>query len=44
MSVTISVSEEVAQHLESLSLGQAGDIDAKLRLLLAAAYRRRLAH
>ena len=44
MSVTISVSDEVAQHLESLSLGQTGDIDATLRLLLAAEYRRRLTH
>ncbi len=44
MSVTISVSNEVAQHLERLALGQTGDIDTKLRLLLAAEYRRRLTH
>jgi hypothetical protein len=42
MSVTITVSDEVAQHLEGLSFGQAGDINEKLRLLLAAEYRRRL--
>ena len=44
MSITITVSDEVAQHLESLSFGQAGDINEKLRLLLAAEYRRRLTH
>ena len=42
MSVTITVSDEVAQHLESLSFSQSGDINEKLRLLLAAEYRRRL--
>ena len=44
MSFTITVSDEVAHHLESLALGQAGDIDEKLRLLLIAEYRRRLTH
>jgi hypothetical protein len=44
MSVTITVSDEVAQHLERLSLGQADDSDAKLLLLLVAEYRRRLTH
>jgi hypothetical protein len=42
MSVTITVSDEVAQHLESLSCGQSGDLNEKLRRLLAAEYRRRL--
>jgi hypothetical protein len=40
----ITVSDEVAQHLESLSLGQADDVNEKLRLLLVAEYRRRLTH
>ncbi|MDM8552392.1 hypothetical protein QUF72_20065 [Desulfobacterales bacterium HSG2] len=43
MSVTITVSEGVARHLNSLSFDQVGDIDIKLRILLEAEYRRRLA-
>jgi len=44
MSVTITVSEGVARHLNSLSFDQVGDIDIKLRILLEEAeYRRRLA-
>jgi hypothetical protein len=39
----ITVSDEVAQHLDSLSFDQVGDINAKLRILLEAEYRRRLA-
>lgn len=42
MSVSITVSNEVAQHLEGLSFGQSGDLNEKLRMLLAAEYRRRL--
>ena len=42
MSVTITVSDEVAQHLDSLSFNQVDDINAKLRILLEAEYRRRL--
>lgn len=44
MDVTITVSAEIAQHLDNLSLGQVGDVNEKLRLLLAAEYRRRLSH
>lgn len=40
---TISISKEIAQHLDSLSFGEAKDVDEKLRTLLEAEYRRRLA-
>ncbi len=43
MSVTITISDEVAQHLDSLSFDQIGDINTKLHILLEAEYRRRLA-
>ncbi|RMD58356.1 hypothetical protein D6833_12965 [Candidatus Parcubacteria bacterium] len=43
MSITITISEEVAQHLNSLSFDAADDINQKLRKLLEAEYRRRLA-
>ena len=42
MSTTIVVSDEIARHLDSLSLGTASDIGEKLRALLEAEYRRRL--
>jgi len=42
MSTTIVVSDEIARHLNSLSLGTASDIGEKLRALLEAEYRRRL--
>lgn len=42
MSVTINVSDKVAQHLNNLSLGEVTDIDEKLRVLLEAEYRRKL--
>jgi hypothetical protein len=44
MSITITISDKVARHLDSLSLAQGGDINEKLRLLLTAEYRRRLTH
>ena len=44
MSTTITISDEIAQHLSSLSFDQASDIDEKLRKLLFAEYRRRLSH
>jgi hypothetical protein len=43
MSVTIAISEDIAQHLETLRLGDADDIDEKLIRLLEAEYRRQLA-
>jgi hypothetical protein len=43
VSSTIVVSEQVARQLESLWLGPNGDADSKLRALLEAEYRRRLA-
>ncbi|MCI0711129.1 MAG: hypothetical protein L0154_13310 [Chloroflexi bacterium] len=43
MSVTIAVSDDVAQHLETLRLGDADDVDKKLVRLLEAEYRRQLA-
>ncbi len=44
MSVTITVSKKVAQHLDGLSFGQIGDVNQKLQILLEAEYRRRLTH
>lgn len=44
MDVTLTVTAEIAHHLDSLSLGQVEDVNEKLRLLLAAEYRRRLTH
>ncbi len=41
MSITITVSNEVAQHLDSLPFDQVSDINTKLRILLEAEYRRR---
>ncbi|MEJ5198741.1 MAG: hypothetical protein WHX53_07445 [Anaerolineae bacterium] len=43
MSVVATLSETVIQHLNNLSLGEATSINDKLRLLLEAEYRRRLA-
>lgn len=42
MSVTIQISDTIAQHLKTLALGQSTDINQKLRTLLEAEYRRRL--
>ncbi|HID53858.1 MAG TPA: hypothetical protein EYP41_17700 [Anaerolineae bacterium] len=42
MSTTITLSEDVADHLSNLTVGQTEDVDKKLRLLLIAEYRRRL--
>lgn len=42
MSVTIQVSDTIAQHLNQLALGQATEIDQKLGNLLQSEYRRRL--
>ena len=42
MSVTIQISDTLAQHLKTLVLGHSADIDQKLRGLLEAEYRRRL--
>ena len=42
MSVTITISDEVAHHLDSLSFDQGSDINTKLHILLEAEYRRRL--
>ena len=44
MSITITVSDEVARHLDNLSWEQEGNANEKLRLLLTAEYRRRLTH
>jgi hypothetical protein len=44
MRMTITISNEVAQHLNSLSLGEITDVNDKLRSLLESEYRRRLAH
>ena len=41
--MTITISNDVAQHLKSLSLGEVTDVNEKLRTLLEAEYRRRLA-
>ncbi len=41
MSMTITVSEEIARHLDSLPLG-GDDVEDKIRALLEAEYRRRL--
>jgi hypothetical protein len=43
MSITITISNDVAQHLKSLSLGEVTDVNETLRGLLEAEYRRRLA-
>ncbi len=42
MSTTITLSEDVADHLSNLTVGQTENVDEKLRLLLIAEYRRRL--
>ena len=42
MTITITLSEDVADHLHHLNVGQTDNIDEKLRLLLVAEYRRRL--
>ena len=42
MSTTITLSEDVADHLSNLTVGQTENVDKKLRLLLIAEYRRRL--
>ncbi len=42
MDVTLTVTAEIGRHLDSLSLGQVEGVNEKLRLLLAAEYRRRL--
>jgi hypothetical protein len=44
MSTTLIVSDEIAQHLNHLVLGQTDDANEKLRLLLEAEYRRRLTY
>lgn len=44
MSTAITISEEVANHLNDLAVGQSNNIDDKLRLLLIAEYRRKLTH
>ncbi len=43
MSVTIQISDNLAQHLKQLMIGQATEIDQKLSSLLQSEYRRRLA-
>ncbi|MFZ4657515.1 MAG: hypothetical protein ACOYNY_10915 [Caldilineaceae bacterium] len=43
MSVTIQISDNLAQHLKQLMIGQAIEIDQKLSSLLQSEYRRRLA-
>ena len=42
MSVTLTVSNEIAQHLNDLSFGKTEDVNEKLRDLLISEYRRRL--
>ena len=43
MSVTISISEEVARQLRDLSFEQADDLEQKVQSLVKAEHRRRLA-
>jgi len=43
MTTTITVSNEIINHLESLSWGEKDDINKKLRTLIIAEYQRRLA-
>ncbi|MEZ4866362.1 MAG: hypothetical protein R3C14_33905 [Caldilineaceae bacterium] len=43
MSVTIQISDNIAQHLKQLVIGQTTEIDQKLSSLLESEYRRRLA-
>lgn len=43
MSVTLTVSNEIARHLETLSFEQPSNVDEKLKSLLRAEYQRRLA-
>ncbi len=43
MSTTITISNKVAHHLDALSFGRPNNANQKLRLLLEAEYRRRLA-
>lgn len=43
MDTTITISNEIAEHLDSLSFGDPEDVNEKLRNLLAAEYQRRLA-
>jgi len=42
MSMSITVSNDVAQHLNSLAIGEMTDVNDKLRSLLEAEYRRQL--
>ena len=42
MSTTITVSDEIVEHLNELSLGSSEKVDDVLRQLLIAEYRRRL--
>jgi hypothetical protein len=42
MNTTITLSEDVADHLHNLTVGQTDDVDEKLRMLIIAEYRRRL--
>lgn len=42
MNVTVTVSDEILRRLNSLSYNQALDLNAELRILLEAEYRRRL--
>lgn len=44
MSTSITISDEVADHLDKLTVGQSADVDQKLRLLLSAEYRRKVTH
>ncbi len=44
MGTTLTVSDKVARHLDSLVSGQQGDSDRALRHLLVTEYRRRLTH
>ncbi len=43
MSVTVQISDNLAQHLQQLVIGQATEINQKLSSLLESEYRRRLA-
>ena len=44
MNVTITIPNEIVQHLNGLPLGQVDDISLKLQFLLKAEYRRQLTH
>jgi len=43
MNVTITISEDIARHLNQMPFQQADDMDSRLRILLEAEYRRQLA-